>query len=132
MYEKAGSGRQCQLTFNRRSGATKCLAPRLNYAVALLLLPFLHIVVLWIWSFSSLIWKSAFCHNLLSGHKFFGIGENEKVFQSFSLELGVCHTTYIENWDALWDTVLQGIQIVCLTLHQHRFSTCFLELQEHI
>lgn len=139
MYEKAGSGRQCQLTFNKRSGATKSLAPRLNCAVALLLLPFLHIVVLWIWSFSSIICKflalsskSAFCHNLLSRHKVFDKGENGKVFQSFSLELGVCHTTYIDNWDALWDTVLQGIRIVCLTLHQHRFSTRFLELQEHI
>lgn len=132
MYEKVGSGRQCQLTFNKKSGATKSLAPRLSYAVALLLLPFLHIVVLWIWSFSTIIWKSAFCHSLLSRHKFFGIGENGKVFQSFSLELGVCHTTYIENWDALWDIVLHGIQIVCLTLNQHRLSTHFFEFQDHI
>lgn len=132
MYEKVESGRQCQLTFSKRSGATKFLAPSLSYAVALLLLPFLHIVVLWIRSFPSTIWKSAFCHSLLSRHKFFGVSENGKVFQSFSVELGVCHTIYLENWDAFWDTVLHGIQIICLTLNQQKFSTHVLEFQAHI
>ena len=58
--------------------------------------------------------------------------ENGKVFQCFSFEAGGCQIVCIENWDAIWDTVLHGIQMVCLTLNQHGFSTCFSEFQNYV
>lgn len=53
-----------------------------------------------------------------------------KDFQSFSLEIGSCQTICTEDWDTLWDTVLHDIQMVCLTLNKHKFSTHLLRVSE--
>lgn len=86
----------------------------------------------WIRSLSSIIWKSAFLHSLLSRYLFLGIGGKLEFFSIlFPVSRWLLNNTQ-GNLGSLWNTVLCDIQISCLTSNQHRFRKCFVDFQKQM